>query len=55
MPSITSPSRPRIVIVGAGFGGLTAAKGFAKAPIDVVVIDRRNHHLFQPQTVRDAA
>ena len=48
MPSTTSLSRPRIVIVGAGFGGLAAAKGFANAAVDVVVIDRQNHHLFQP-------
>lgn len=41
-------ARPRVVIVGAGFAGLAAAKGLAKAPVDVTVIDRRNHHLFQP-------
>ena len=40
--------RPRVVIVGAGFGGLEAAKRLAGHPIDVTVIDRRNHHLFQP-------
>ncbi len=40
--------RPRVVIVGAGFGGLTAARELARAPVDVVVIDRRNYHLFQP-------
>ncbi|MGA0599822.1 NAD(P)/FAD-dependent oxidoreductase [Caulobacter sp. KR2-114] len=40
--------RPHVVIVGAGFGGLTAAKALAKAPVDITVIDRRNHHLFQP-------
>jgi NADH dehydrogenase len=38
----------RVVIVGAGFGGLTAAKALAKAPVEVVVVDRRNYHLFQP-------
>jgi NADH dehydrogenase len=37
-----------VVIVGAGFGGLEAAKRLAGQPIDVTVIDRRNHHLFQP-------
>src|SRR5438445_771879 len=41
-------ARPRIVIVGAGFGGLSAAHGLAGAPADVTVIDRRNYHLFQP-------
>ncbi len=40
--------RSRIVIVGAGFGGLWAAKGLRKAPVDVTLIDRANHHVFQP-------
>lgn len=40
--------RPRIVIVGAGFGGLAAARALKRAPAEVVVVDRRNHHLFQP-------
>ena len=41
-------TRPRIVIVGAGFGGLSAAVGLAGADADVTVVDRRNYHLFQP-------
>jgi NADH dehydrogenase len=41
-------AQPRIVIVGAGFGGLSAAHGLAGAPADVTVIDQRNYHLFQP-------
>jgi NADH dehydrogenase len=41
-------ARPRIVIVGAGFGGLSAAHCLAGADADVMVIDRRNYHLFQP-------
>lgn len=41
-------TKPRVVIVGAGFGGLSAAKALAEADAEVVVIDRRNHHLFQP-------
>lgn len=40
--------RPRVVIVGAGFGGVTLAQELADVPVDVVVVDRRNHHLFQP-------
>jgi len=40
--------RPRVVIVGAGFAGLTVAKRLAKAPADITLIDRQNHHLFQP-------
>jgi NADH dehydrogenase len=40
--------RPRVVIVGGGFGGLHAAKALARLPVDVTVVDRRNHHTFQP-------
>ena len=40
--------RTKVVIVGAGFGGLAAAKSLADADIDITVIDRSNHHLFQP-------
>lgn len=40
--------RPRVVIVGGGFGGLTAAQALKHAPVEVLLIDRRNHHLFQP-------
>jgi NADH dehydrogenase len=47
-PAATLPRRPRIVIIGAGFGGLTAAMRLKRADADVTVIDRRNHHLFQP-------
>lgn len=39
---------PKVVIVGAGFGGLTAAQSLARAPVDVTVIDRHNYHYFQP-------
>lgn len=41
-------TRPRVVIVGAGFGGLSAAQRLANKPVDVTIVDRRNHHLFQP-------
>jgi NADH:ubiquinone reductase (H+-translocating) len=40
--------RPRVVIVGAGFGGLTAARRIARLPVQVTVVDRKNHHSFQP-------
>jgi NADH dehydrogenase len=40
--------RPRVVIIGGGFGGLNAAKALADTPVAVTLIDRRNHHLFQP-------
>jgi NADH dehydrogenase len=43
-----SGQRPKVVIVGAGFGGLEAAKALRRAPADVIVIDRQNHHCFQP-------
>src|SRR5262249_16951855 len=39
---------PRVVIVGGGFGGLAAAKALRRAPVEVILIDRTNHHLFQP-------
>src|SRR6266851_3021286 len=39
---------PRVVIVGAGFGGLRAARALRDAPVHITVIDRQNHHLFQP-------
>lgn len=39
---------PRVVIIGAGFGGLQAARALRRASIQVTVIDRSNHHLFQP-------
>src|SRR5712691_705432 len=39
---------PRVVIVGGGFGGLAAAKALRKAPVEVILIDRTNHHVFQP-------
>ena len=41
-------TRPRVVIAGAGFGGLTCARGLGRAPVDVLLIDRRNYHLFTP-------
>ncbi len=41
-------SLPRVVVIGAGFGGLSVAKALRRAPVEVTVIDRENHHLFQP-------
>ncbi|PZM08045.1 NAD(P)/FAD-dependent oxidoreductase [Rhizobium tubonense] len=41
-------SRPKVVIIGAGFGGLSAARALEKEAVDITVIDRRNFHLFQP-------
>lgn len=53
--SASSRGLPRVVIVGAGFGGLFAARGLARAPVDVTVVDRRNYHLFQPLLYQVAA
>lgn len=44
----SSGSRPKVVIIGGGFGGLYAAKELADKPVEVTLIDRTNHHLFQP-------
>ncbi len=40
--------KPKVIIVGGGFGGLAAAKALANKPVDVMLIDRKNHHVFQP-------
>src|SRR5690242_3206866 len=40
--------KPHVIIVGAGFAGLNAARALKDAPVDITVIDRHNHHLFQP-------
>jgi NADH dehydrogenase len=48
MSSNVALKRPRVVIIGAGFGGLSAAKSLAKAPFDIALIDRYNYHMFQP-------
>ena len=45
---VSEGKQRRVVVVGAGFGGLAAARALRKAPVAVTVVDRRNHHLFQP-------
>ncbi len=48
-PGSSAPAhRPRVVVVGAGFGGLAVTKGLRGVPVDIVLIDRTNHNLFQP-------
>ncbi|XAH25805.1 NAD(P)/FAD-dependent oxidoreductase [Xylophilus sp. GW821-FHT01B05] len=47
-PAPTTPQRPHIVIIGCGFGGLEAARALKAAPVDITLVDRNNHHLFQP-------
>src|SRR4029453_15917915 len=44
----TALTKPRVVIVGGGFGGLYAARALAGAPVSVTLIDKRNYHLFRP-------
>src|SRR5262244_2520851 len=44
----THIDQPHVVIVGGGFGGLSAARALKDAPVRVTLIDRSNHHLFQP-------
>lgn len=44
----TGSARKRVVILGGGFAGLNAAMGLAREPVDVTIVDRRNHHVFQP-------
>src|SRR6478752_9288861 len=43
-----APQRSRVVIVGAGFGGLFAARFLRRAAVDITLVDKTNHHLFQP-------
>jgi NADH dehydrogenase len=48
MSNLSARSKPRVVIVGGGFGGLSVARGLAGKRFDVTLVDRNNHHLFQP-------
>jgi len=48
MENLNGTKRPHVVIVGAGFGGIKAAKSLAKENVDITLIDRNNYHLFQP-------
>src|SRR5271166_2618079 len=45
---MSDTARPRIVVVGGGFGGLEAAKSLARLPVEITLLDRKNHHTFQP-------
>lgn len=47
-PYRPDPQRPHVVVIGSGFGGLFAINKLVKAPVDITLIDRSNHHLFQP-------
>ena len=48
METASTPKRPRIIIVGRGFGGLYAARALSNQALDITPIDRKNHHTFQP-------
>jgi len=45
---MTAPGHPHVVILGGGFGGLYCAKALADAPVAITLVDRKNHHVFQP-------
>ena len=45
---LTRKARPRVIVIGGGFGGVAAARALARAPVEVSLVDRRNHQLFQP-------
>lgn len=45
---MSDSTRPKVVIIGAGFGGISAAKAMADLDVDITIVDRENHHLFQP-------
>ncbi len=47
-PPSTDPAPHRVVIIGGGFGGLFAARALRRAPVQVTLVDRAAHHLFQP-------
>src|SRR6266581_7107849 len=48
LPVMQSRVRPRVVILGGGFGGVAAARALGNCQSDILLIDRRNHHIFQP-------
>src|SRR5664279_3957013 len=47
-PASMHSGRPRVLILGAGFAGINAAAELSKLPVDITLVDRRNHHTFQP-------
>jgi NADH dehydrogenase len=48
MVGMNEPPQPHVVVIGGGFAGLDAARALGRAPVRVTVVDRRNHHVFQP-------
>jgi NADH:ubiquinone reductase (H+-translocating) len=47
-PNAQPQDRPRVVVIGGGFGGLQAVKALRDVAVDITLVDRRNFHLFQP-------
>ena len=49
-PAVTKavPNKKRVLIVGGGFAGIAAARALKRADVEITLIDRRNHHIFQP-------
>src|ERR1700712_5992300 len=47
-PVNSATRRPRVVVIGAGFGGINAAMALGKMAVDVTIVDKKNHHTFQP-------
>jgi len=45
---MSTPMRPRVLVIGCGFGGIEAVRALSKAPVEITLVDRTNHHLFQP-------
>src|SRR5690349_9097594 len=48
MSSASTSSKPHVVVIGCGFGGLEAVRALSRAEVEITVVDRTNHHLFQP-------
>ncbi len=48
VPAVIAGRRPRVVVIGGGFAGITAAKKLGRLPVDVTLVDKSNHHTFQP-------
>ena len=47
-PGAVGEARPRVLIIGCGFGGIEAVRALSKAAVEIILVDRTNHHLFQP-------
>jgi NADH dehydrogenase len=48
LPTAPASGRPHVLVIGCGFGGLEAARKLQQADVDITIVDKTNHHLFQP-------